>query len=477
MAPASTNLLGFKPFPHQMEAHHARKRMSVLVWHRRGGKTVFSVVELFLAALACELPMGEFGIIGPTLKQEKKNAWKYFKAFAKRIPGAKISETELSITLPHNGAKIRIYGADNPDGIRGDYFDGVVLDEVALMKFSTWGEVVRPMLADRRGWAIFIGTPKGVNLFSARYYAALQLPDWYADLRRWSDTGIISDEEIASMRQDMTEAEWEQEMECSFAASSVNSLIPFDSALEATRRILAPGSYRFAPRILGVDVAREGDDRSCIFPRQGLTAFLPTIFEQQNSTVVGDKLAQMIEAWRPHAVFVDSTGGWGGGVIDRVEHLGHEVIPVNFSSSPLDPQYRNRRTEIWWLLRKWILAGGALPSEVNLPGLVAELTAPKYEHSDANGKIALQAKSEFKKLLGFSPDLADALALTFSAPVLAADDDYQGSGDDDGGAGVGRCATEFDPQSDLSAVTSLEVIRAQRLIRRRLGHQPHRLAA
>ena len=102
----------------------------------------------------------------------KAIAWSYLKHYTSPIPYCKINEGELSIILP-NRATIRIFGADNPDALRGLYFDGVVMDEVAQMKPEVWGEIIRPALADRKGWAVFIGTPKGINLFSQMYDLAL----------------------------------------------------------------------------------------------------------------------------------------------------------------------------------------------------------------------------------------------------------------------------------------------------------------
>lgn len=444
--------LGFIPRDYQREAHEKRGRFSVLVWHRRAGKTFFAVVELFLGALCCTLPMGEFGMIGPKFKQTKKNAWKYFKAFAKMIPGAVVNESECSVVMPHNGAKIRLYGADDPDSIRGDYFDGVVLDEVAQMKATVWGQVVRLMLADRKGWAIFIGTPKGINLFSRTYFKAITKPGWYADLRRWSDTNCLPAEEIADLRTELSQAEWDQEMECSFEAASAESLIGLDLAIKAQKRVVPLRDYHFAPKAVGVDVGLDGDDRSVIIGRQGLAAFRPRILTTDKPEVIGNHTLNLMNKWRPHAIFVDNTGGFGSGVISYLRMMDTDsefnVIPVHFGSGATEPAYLNRRVEMWWKMRDWLREGGAIPGEAAAPNLLAELSAPKKHAKETDGKLRLEAKDIFKRRLGFSPDIADALALTFAAPVTKPDpyEEHRRKHQQQGQAH--RVVTEFDPYAD-----------------------------
>lgn len=406
--------LPFQPFRHQRLAHQLRLavRFLVLVWHRRAGKTVFAVLELLLAAIECKRERGRFGYIAPLLKQSKAIAWDYLKHYARLIPGCVINETDLQVELP-NGARVRLFGADNPDSFRGLYFDGVVLDEVADMRPQVWGEIIRPALADRQGWALFIGTPKGVNLFSELYYRALKEEGWGADLKRAAETGVITADELAQARREMSDAQFAQEMECDFAAAVDDVLLRLDDVLAAQRRTLAEPSYSFAPRVLGVDVARYGSDSTVLFPRQGLAGLTPTILRGADTMAVSARVAQAIARWEPDAVFVDDTGV-GGGVTDRLRQLGHVVVAVNFGSKPLDERYENRRTEMWWLMAEWVRAGGCLPESTEL---TQELTAPRYSYANARGRLALESKDDLRSRGLPSPDIADALALTFAAPV------------------------------------------------------------
>jgi phage terminase large subunit len=148
----------------------------------------------------------------------KQIAWDYIKHFAAPIPGVTVHESELRVDYP-NGAQVRIYGADNPDALRGIYLDGVVLDEYGLMAPNVFSEVIRPLLADRKGWALFIGTPNGKNQFYDVIQQAKADPDWFAAAYRASETGLLDESELDAARKVMTADEYAQEFECSFEAS------------------------------------------------------------------------------------------------------------------------------------------------------------------------------------------------------------------------------------------------------------------
>jgi phage terminase large subunit len=155
--------------------------------------------------------------VGPYLSQAKETAWEYLKRFAQPIIANK-NEGELWIETT-KGDRIRIHGADNPDRLRGAYLDGVVLDEYADMRPSVYSAIVRPMLADRAGWATFIGTPRGRNEFHRIWMGAQGDPDWFTAMLRASETGLIKQKELDDSRKTMTPEEYAQEWECSFDAA------------------------------------------------------------------------------------------------------------------------------------------------------------------------------------------------------------------------------------------------------------------
>lgn len=189
-----------------------------MVAHRRAGKTVACLNDLLKAALSIKLQDARFAYVAPHFNQAKDVCWHYLKRFASVVPGVVFNESELRCDLP-NGARVRLYGADNPDRLRGIYLDGVVLDEYADMRPTIFSEIIRPLLADRKGWACFIGTPKGKNAFYELWQQAQESPDWFALQLKASETGLIDQGELDAARSQMTDDQYKQEFECSFTAA------------------------------------------------------------------------------------------------------------------------------------------------------------------------------------------------------------------------------------------------------------------
>lgn len=177
-------------------------------------------MDLVDHALRCNRESPRFAYIAPYYVQSKDVAWMYVKKFCSQVPGAEFVEGELRVDFPHNGARIRLYGADNADRMRGLYFDGVILDEAADFDPRVWPEVLRPALADRGGWAVWIGTPKGRNAFWEVFERAKAEPDeWFSFVLRADDSGILDEAELEDARKEMTPEQYEQEFNCSFDAA------------------------------------------------------------------------------------------------------------------------------------------------------------------------------------------------------------------------------------------------------------------
>ena len=224
--------------------HNRKQRWACVAAHRRCGKTVACINDLIKGALTCTKPNPRFAYIAPLYAQAKDVAWTYLKHFTATIPGVETNESELRVDLP-NGARIRLYGADNYDRMRGIYLDGVVLDEYADMDPRAWAEVIRPALSDRQGWATFIGTPKGRNAFFGIMHGddifggAVNDSDWFAMTLKASETKLVADEELEAMRKVLTPEQYEQELECSFDAAIVGAYYGRDMALlETQKRIM-----------------------------------------------------------------------------------------------------------------------------------------------------------------------------------------------------------------------------------------------
>ncbi len=197
-----------------------------------------------------------------------------------------------------------------------------------------------------------------------------------------------------------------------FPPSSLNALLGPDDVRAAMDRKYQPHDIERAPRILGVDVAREGDDKSVLFPRQGLVAFKPFVMRNATSIQGAGQVARCWEDQQLDACFIDNTGGFGAGWIDQLSLLNRSAIGVGFAERAEDRRYFNRRAEMYFRMAEWVKRGGALPDE---PDLVAELSATTY--SFKGDALLLEPKETIKAKLLRSPDLADALALTFAATV------------------------------------------------------------
>lgn len=279
-------------------------RFAVIVAHRRYGKTVGMINELSKSAIKNTLISPQFAYVAPFRNQAKMIAWNYLKYYTSAIPGRKINESDLFIELPSKhknavGARIYIIGADKPDALRGTYWDGVVLDEYAQIKPELWGEVIRPALADRKGFAYFIGTPKGQNQFYEIYQKAQRSEEWFTCLYRADESGVLDEAELKSMMKDMTKIEIRQELYCDFTASASEVVIPIDLVTEAVHRTLVSRDVIGMPTVLGVDVARYGDDSTVIFARQGLMLHKPRVYRELNVTEVVDRVILAIADYRP----------------------------------------------------------------------------------------------------------------------------------------------------------------------------------
>ncbi len=198
-----------------------------------------------------------------------------------------------------------------------------------------------------------------------------------------------------------------------FPPGQSDAVIPADLASAAAKRVIPDKAIDEFPRILGVDCARFGDDRSVLSPRQGQVAFSPTTYRELSAMELCGQVVRYDEAWKPDAIFIDS-GGTGAGVYDRLRELGYDhVHAVDSGSKALRKGYLNRRAEMWLECKRW-LANGAIPND---PDLIAELTGPTYNF-DSTGRLKIESKEDMKKRGVASPDKADALVLTLAASVV-----------------------------------------------------------
>lgn len=231
---------GYKPRIHQEFIHNNLRRFNVLVCHRRFGKTVMLINEMIFQALRNMNKNPVYAYCSPTYSMSKKIAWQYLKDFCRDIPNYTANEAELRVTIdrPERRDKVTLIllGADNPDSLRGMYFDMWIGDEFGLMDPDLYGTIVRPALADRFGTAIFAGTPAGRNHFKSMLDRAKEADahDWFSCIMRASETGVIIKSELDEARKSMTEEQYEQEFECDFGGSLSSAY--FGKEMKAARK-------------------------------------------------------------------------------------------------------------------------------------------------------------------------------------------------------------------------------------------------
>lgn len=230
-------VIPYRPRELQLKIHDAidASRFTVVVAHRRFGKTVSAINHLIKAAIECDKPNPRYAYIAPTYGQAKRVAWDYLQEYTRPL-GANYNVSELRADFW--GRRISLYGSDNPDSLRGQYFDGVVIDEVGDQNPKIWNEIIRPALADRLGWACFIGTPKGNNHFRDLADRAKDEPNWAFLEFRASQTNILPADELKAALREMGQDKYDQEFECSFNAAVEGSYYgQIINSLEADNRI------------------------------------------------------------------------------------------------------------------------------------------------------------------------------------------------------------------------------------------------
>lgn len=198
-----------------------------------------------------------------------------------------------------------------------------------------------------------------------------------------------------------------------FPPSAMNSVLGADEVMEAMHRNPPQESWSWSQRRMGIDVARFGDDRTVIFRRQGIMSWAPSVLRGMMTTEISGRVMLESRSWSPEMISVDDTGHWGHGVIDQLQTAGFPAFGVQFHGRALNSRYGNRRAEMWLEMAEWVRRGGCLPNDKEL---ASELTIPTYSFSE--GRFMLESKDQIKSRCGRSPDLADALCLSFSVPDM-----------------------------------------------------------
>jgi hypothetical protein len=361
--------------------HERGERWACIVAHRRAGKTVAAINELIRAALRCERPQPRLAYVAPYTSQAKDLAWGYLKQYTAPIPGVRSNVSELRVDLP-NGGRVRLYGADNYNRLRGIYLDGVVLDEYADMDPRAWSEVIRPALADREGWATFIGTPKGRNGFWEIYEKARVSPDWFALRLKASQTGLVAPAELEALARELSVDEYAREMETSFDAAVAGAYYA-----DALTKAEGEGRIGRAPHDPAAEVHAAFDlgigDATAIWLAQFIGREIRLIDYIENTGVALDWYARALRErpylYAPLILPHDARArelGTGKSRVEMLEAMGF-AVRLAPRLSPLDGIEAVRRL----LPRTWIDAGRC---DAGLRAL-----RDYREHFDAKRRVAL----------------------------------------------------------------------------------------
>lgn len=271
--------------------HAAHKRWSHLTAHRRSGKTTAMLAEGVARAL--EGPAaGRIFYVAPYLSQSKAIAWDILRGLTREVT-TKSSEVELWVDLV-NGSRVRLFGADRADSLRGLACHGLLADEYADWSPTVFEEVLLPMLADTQGWAVFGGTPKGRNHFHALRDSALADPEWHTELLPADVTKLISLDELNSIQATMSPEVFAQEFGCSFIAPRSGSY--YGSQIEEARTDGRIGDFPYEPG-QPVEMAADigfTDSTACWYWQTSPDGYRIIDYDEAH----GRKLSDWIALWR-----------------------------------------------------------------------------------------------------------------------------------------------------------------------------------
>lgn len=405
---------------------------ALTVWPRRNGKDLIALN--ILVAKASQRP-GLYLYIGPYHNQTRQIVWmgatNEGRKFLDYIPPQLVSAVRTSVMEIDlfNGGMIKLVGSDHYDSLMGLNCIGAVFTEYSLQRPEAW-DYIRPMMSENGGWALFNGTPRGMNHMYKMARMAKRNNSWFYQYLTRDDTGYPSKEAIEADRAaGMKESLINQEYFCKWDASSEEVFIPLDVVKPTVgeKAELDPTLYAHEPRVFGVDVAYSAQgDFATLFYRQGRKVHFGRKYKGLDNQAFADEIARFIRIIKPHAVFVDA--GRGEGVISRLERLGYQdiVVPVHFGGKVYEEGISNMKALLWTRMLEWFMNDNK-PDMTNLDNcsysneeieedLLTEITTPFMILNEKN-EVQVESKKSLKSRGVSSPDLAEGLSLTFAEEI------------------------------------------------------------
>jgi len=371
--------------------------------------------------------------IGPLHTQTRQIVWMGTdddgKRFLDYIPPqiiAKKRNAVMEIDLI-NGSMIKIVGSDQYDNLMGLNAQGAIFTEYSLQKPAAW-DYIRPMMANNGGWALFNGTPRGLNHMYNMSNMAKKNDAWFYQYLTRDDTGYPTLAAIQADREaGMKESLIEQEYYVSWDSSAEDVFIPLDLIAPTLENEIPEADYMGQPRIFGVDVAYAAKgDKAVITYRQGRKVHWIRWYQGMDNMAFANEISRLSKIINPHIINIDA--GRGEGVISRLEQLGHteQVRWVHFGGKVYEEGIYNMKALMWIRMLAWFqddnrpdlsnLDESPYTNEDVEEQLIQELSTP-FMLLDEKQQVRVEPKSSLKARGESSPDLAESLGLTFAEEV------------------------------------------------------------
>jgi hypothetical protein len=418
-------ILGVEPTPQQRELLLALTREGAHVAVRSGHGTGKSKA-LAIAALwfLLTFPDALVPCTAPTAHQLDDILWREIRLCVGGMSDwwrERLAVSSDKVTLAGSSGMIvaRTARPEKPDALQGFHARHIlfIIDEAAGVPDAVF-EVARGALSTPGAKVVMTGNPTRLNgYFHAAFHSAR---DTWARLQfSCLDSPLASPEYIREIAGEYGEDSdmYRIRVLGDFPRHGMLSIIPADRVEAALAASLPRNALGNAPAILGVDPAWEGSDRSVVFLRKSVYAKVLFVGRGVNGERLAALVAQFQDEHNAQATFIDKTGV-GASVCDFMDSIGRPFTGISFANTPLDPaRFMNRRAELWWRMREWFQEDVCLAPHQDVRD---DLIGPEYGIRDS-GKIYLESKETMRKRGLASPDLGDALALTFAAPVRSRD--------------------------------------------------------
>lgn len=414
------DMFGAAPSAQQVEMLAAAARpgakCAVKSGHGTGKSTSFAWLALW--GLTC-FSQVRVGCTAPTAHQLQDVLWPEIRKWRDKMlepwrSAVDVTNDRVLVRGTDNFAVARTARKDNPDAMQGLHAANMIflIDEASGIDDVVF-EVAQGALSTEGARVVMAGNPTRTTGY---FYRAFHVNRAYWDCHTFTcvDSPLVSADYVRQMADEYGEDSdiYRVRVAGEFPSGGDMQLIHMPDAERAAARILRDEQYRFAPVLLGVDVAWYGGDESVIARRQGAWSDIVWRGRSVDPTTLAGIVMEHEDRLRADAVFVDATG-IGAGVLSNLLSLGRAPIRVDFGGGSSVPAYLNKRAECWAKMREWLVSDGRIPDEQRLKD---DLTGVQYQYN-LHGKLQLERKEEMRKRGLSSPDYADALALTFAFPV------------------------------------------------------------